>query len=295
MWKANLYEIGLEAGSEEFVRAVPGAAWGRLDPMGGYVPPGREREIAPGPHVAMMNLRASRFAPKRNMARFYIMLQLFANRYGLLGLAPPLEPDEFVAPDAAVLDGRLRRVAPATKGKCLLEDLLHGRDGPSPGRRARLGESLDIPEDVIPKGAREDHGLVVVPDKNAERGVSVLSTQEPISAWERELRSFPVGEDLTRERGFAVGVIARRLKDVESDVILNADGRPEMVRRHDSLLTAMYEMLLRDVQAGRAFQRCRNPKCGRYYRTGTHDSRYCTETCASAATSREHRQRQGRR
>lgn len=233
MWKANLYEIGLEAGSEEFVRAVPGAAWGRLDPMGGYVPPGREREIAPGPHVAMMNLRASRFAPKRNMARFYIMLQLFASRYGLLGLAPPLKPDGFVAPDAAVLDGRLRRFAPATKGKCLLEDLLHGRDGPSPGRRARLGESLDIPEDVIPKGAREDHGLVVVPDKNAERGVSVLSTQEPISAWERELRSFPVGEDLTRERGFAIGVIARRLKDVESDVILNADGRPEMVRRHE--------------------------------------------------------------
>ncbi len=264
--------------------------------MGGYVLPGRKREAFPGPHVAMMNLHASRFAPKRNMSRFYMMLQLFAGQYGLLGLAPLFEPDGFVAPNAAVLGGRLRRVDPATEGKRLLEDLLNRRDGPSSTvRRARFGKFLEMPRDVIREQACEDYGLVVLLDEASETGVSMLSTQEPISVWEHELKSFPVGEDLTPERGFAVGVIDRRLKNVKSEVILNADGRPEMVRRHDSLLTTVYEMLLRDIGAGRAFPRCSTPGCGRYFRTGTHDSSRCSDECTSRVTSRGHRQRQERR
>jgi len=139
-WRASEYKLVGDTLSPEYVVAKRGAVWSRKDPFDAYGP---VVDRAPGgeatPHTSFATLAdmALEFAPtNEEEKRFHLALNVFANRYGLLGLfweefSAPLLPEREVgwfvrvAPDALIDgNGRLRGIDPATEGKRLQEELL---------------------------------------------------------------------------------------------------------------------------------------------------------------------------
>jgi hypothetical protein len=142
-WKASSYKLVDDTLSPEYVEATPGAVWSRKDPFDAYSPVvdrARGGEAAPHTSFAKLAAMALNFAlTDEEEKKLHRMLNLFANRYGLLGLfleefGAPLLPEREVgwfvrvAPDALIDgNGSLRDIDPATEGKRLQEELLRER------------------------------------------------------------------------------------------------------------------------------------------------------------------------
>ena len=317
-------------GLPQHVEAEQGASWRREDPLASYRPAARGRDPEAGAHVGFMNLKRVYFEDPRRFERDLKifadergLLGAFFERF-----PAPVLPNgqDLVAPNAW-LDpntGVLKPIDPATKGKKLLSEEVrrrHGRfraydrtAGPvlrrDVGSRTALPHRLRFnPRSLVPifgrlapsvvslapkalswKEAEQEYGVRVVLDKHEEYGVSLLTTKEPISEWERELEDFPSGEDLTAAGGYALGNINARRSAASSWGYVGEGGKIQETWRCPTLLTALYVMLWLDVREGRSFPRCQLEDCGRYFRKGPQDTTlYCSKTCADRV-----RQRRGR-
>jgi hypothetical protein len=222
----------------------------------------------------------------------------------------------WVAPNAVFLrNGRLREVDPATTGKDYLENLLNQKYPPEiPDKRTRLRNSLALPGELkflarsalstlgLPQAVnetfepevfgweevKEHYGCSVVLDKHSDSGVTVLSTREPLFWWERELKNFPPREHLMVDYGFSLRAMNSRMAgSVSPRGYLNEQGQPERGWRCPYLLSAMYLMLYLDITGGRSIRRCERSVYENHYRAGPQsNSKYCSERCANAASTR---------
>ncbi len=299
------------------IEAAPGAIWRRTDPLESYKPVSSSREPEAGAHLDFMYL--SEIWRSRRRGRRQVLLN-FANKHGLLGLfyerySGPILPDHkyHIAPDAVFTnEGKLREVDPKTEGKEYLEKLLRKRHPDI--ENMDLGESLAFPHELKylaknPLGpfrspqivsetfehevagweeVKELWGCYVVLDKYSDSGVSLLSTREPFFLWEWELKNFPTKQRLMAEYAFSIGSISSHLAgSVSPRAYLNEHGQPERGWRCPYLLKALYLMLYLDVTGGREIRRCERRSCQTYYRAGPQSkSKYCSETCANAASTR---------
>jgi hypothetical protein len=300
------------------IEASPGAMWRRADPFESYKPVSSSRDPEAGAHLDFMY--ASEAWQQRRPDRRQVLLS-FVNKHGLLGLFPerysgPILPDHkyWLAPDAvfSTREGKLRKVDPATTGKEYLEELLHRRHPDT--EKADLGERLAFPHElkflaknpislfgrprtvsetlesevVSWEEIKELWGCYVVLDKYSDAGVTLLSTREPLFWWERELNGFPSKERLTAEYGFSLSTISSRMaSSVSPRGYLNKHAQAERGWWCPYLLKALYLMLYLDVTGGRSIRRCKRSGCQNYYRAGPQsNSKYCTERCASAASTR---------
>ena len=299
------------------IEVSPGAAWRRTDPFESYKPVSSSREPEAGAHLDFMY--ASVIWRSRQRGRRQVLLN-FVNNHGLLGLfykrySGPILPDHKyrVAPDAVFTgEGKLREVNPRIEGKQYLERLLRQRHPDI--ENMDLSERLAFPHElkflaknpVGPFGppqavsetferevadweeVKELYGCYVVLDRYSDSGVTLLSTREPLFWWQMELESFPPKERLTAEYGFSIGNISAHLSgSVSPRAYLNEHGQAERGWRCPYLLKALYLMLYLDVTGGREIRRCRRSACQSYYRAGPQsNSKYCSETCANAASTR---------
>ncbi len=296
--------------------ASPQAVWKRADPFTTYEPASRKRAF--GPHVDFATLGGKRERPE-----FDPEAGKFADKYGLLGLfyeycSDPIFPEgkPYVSPNAVInKEGRLCPVDPAKEGKSHLEELLYKRNGPSPrtGKKMRFSTMLALPEELAfypthelaalpgvaavggPLGGEvlhwtdveEEYGAFAVRDKYATRGVSIISTRERLSLWEMEARDFALRVD--KGRSLSLDGLNERIAGASPYATLTTEGEVDRGWRCRSLLQAMYLMLYLDLTGGRSIRRCRKSGCGNYYREGSQPTSYCSERCASAASTRMRR------
>jgi hypothetical protein len=299
------------------IEASPEAVWKRADPLESYEPASSSREPEAGAHLDFMY--ASEAWQQRRSDRRQVLLS-FVDKHGLLGLfyerfSGPILPDHklWVAPDAVFTrGGKLCKVDPTTRGKKCLEELLDRRYPDT--EKTVLGERLAFPHELKFLGknpisffdrsravaealesemasweeVKELWGCYVVLDKYSDSGVSLLSTREPLFWWDGELKRFPSKERLTAEYGFSLDTINSRMAgSVSPRGYLGEHSQAERGWRCPYLLKALYLMLYLDVTGGREIRKCKRGVCQAYYRAGPQStSKYCTERCANAASTR---------
>lgn len=272
--------------------------------MDSYRPTSMKRDPEAGAHLHFHKL-----ADQRRL--FDTGANLVANQYGLLGLfyeycsAPVAPPGKFwIAPNAVIEggSGALRRVDPATEGRELLETF----EGTSLASSVALPEELSFyPMDRLsseipgaatfgapPSGrvltwedVEEEYGVVVLLDKEASRGVSVVPTKERLTSWELECKNFP---HVPYEPEIVYG-LNERIAGVSPYTAVGDGGEFGRGWRCRSLLQAMYHMVYLDLTGGNKVRRCPRPDCQRYFRMGAQKSDYCSTRCTNWATSRRHR------
>ena len=101
---------------------------------------------------------------------------------------------------------------------------------------------------------------MLVLDAGSSTRVSVLSTREPIAAWERELLDFPspsVGEFGYEPNEVLTMRLKKELVGISPGPIMNEAGEMERGWRCPSLLRAMYLMLYFDTSGGNTIRQCR--------------------------------------
>ena len=262
-------------------------------------------------------------------------LWLFVHRYGLLGLfneafAAPILPSRsglfaWVAPDS-LLDkwGRLHPVDLATEGKDRLDAFLCEKFGPF-GNETRLtlgSEWFALPHELslssqklTPFGlvnptlgasysetlsweeAKNLFGVRAVLDEQAEFGVSIISTREPLSFWDLEIEYFPV-PPCTADQ------LNSHMWSATPHAVTDGDGTLQPSWRCSSLLQAMNLMLYLDETDDAAeIRKYQAPNCPYYFRIVGGDGRslksvYCppeeprkVSKCASRASSQMYRDR----
>ena len=240
-----------------------------------------------------------------------------------------------IAPDAVIgRDKKLREIDPATEGKRLLTELTHERitqpiEKPSewppfpvnvlvepvelivPGELrfqkrvrhyAQTGSS-QLPSDddygamFTYEDVRRRYGVYAVFDpQNADRGVSLVSTREPVSVWREEFSAFT--SSLYQD------FLNANLEDVRPLLVTDKNGRAASSWYCPSLMKAIHLMRYLDLVAGVRMQRCQAPGCREYFRVGpgSRESLYCPpppgknqSKCASRASSAMYRERQRRK
>jgi hypothetical protein len=300
------------------IEASPEAVWKRTDLFESYKSVvSRSRDPQAGAHLDFMY--ASEAWRHRRADRLQVLLN-FADKHGLLGLfykhySGPILPDHkwWVAPDALFIrKGKLQEVDPTTEGKECLEELLYRRHPDI--EKTDLSERLAFPYELkflaknpisrfgSPQAVseafesevasweevKELYGCYVVLDKYSDSGVTLLSTREPLFWWEMELKTFPPKERLTADYDFGLDLINSYIaKDVSPRGYLNEQGQPERGFRCPYLLKGLYLMLYLDVTGGREIRKCNRSSCQTYYRAGPQsNSKYCSERCANAASTR---------
>lgn len=324
-WKASGYRLGSpEHGQPQTVEAIPEATWDRVDVFGTYKPDAREK----GPHVwflgfgeGLENVRAGRIKGED----FEEVLTWFAGKHGLLGLMGesfglPILPDRagpfaWVAPDT-VLDGRgrLRSVEPSTEGRELLEDHLGTRLG-----GVVVPEELTFSSDRLTafglvdpvagaahsrtyswEEVRDLYGVRAVFDERTPSGISLLSTHEPLTFWDLEIKNFPAPPSPAEK-------LNSRTRGVSPRAEADEDGNLRHGWRCPSLLSAMYMMLFLDQTGDVEIRKCAAPDCPEYFRVAAGTERrkarmYCPHPddpkkrsrCAGRVESRKSRERKHR-
>lgn len=288
--------------------------WCKVSPLLSYNPTSRQRDPEAGAHLHFHKLSIQR-------RLFDKAANLFANEHGLLGLfyeycsdhiAPPGK--FWVAPNAVVENGRMRRMDPETEGKERLERFLYKKYGPSAktGKEIYLGSSLALPEELgfyptgrlasefpgsvafgAPPGGwvltweevEEEYGVAALLDPDAERGVSIVPTKERLASWELECENFP---NVPYDSGMVEG-LNESVAGVSPYTSVGEDGEFGRWWRCRSLLQAMYLMVYLDFTGGNKVRRCKRPDCQSYYRLGAHESDCCSKECTSVMTSRRNR------
>jgi hypothetical protein len=204
-----------------------------------------------------------------------------------------------VAPDT-IIDryGRLREIDPATEGKYFQEQrmlhrdevwtMLYGQPPPRPEDYVLEPEELILPcelrfrrqaADFVRTGysrrllypspsrtftyeeIRHRYGLRLVYDpQNANTGVSVISTREPVSVWRQRLRNLaePPHENYLNVK----------LEGVSPMVVRRTDGEDAGSWSCSSLLEAVHLMQFLDSIHGVRMQRCQAPDCYDFFRVG---------------------------
>lgn len=284
------------------LEASPAARWVKVDPMESYRPISKKRDPEAGAH-----LHLHRLAEQRRL--FDKSANLFADRHGLLGLfyeycsdyAAPVDK-YWVAPNAMIVNGELRRVNPETEGRTRLEAFLE----------TSLGSSLAMPEELSfyptsrlefevpgasifggPPGGRvltwedavAEYGVVALLDEDASRGASIVPTKEHLSSWRLECKDFPrapYGPEI------ADG-LNDRIAGVQPYTAIGDAGNFSRGWRCRSLLQALYLMVYLDFTGGRKVRHCKRRDCQKPYRLGVQASEYCSKSCTSCATTRRSR------
>ncbi len=324
LWRASEYEVDA-AVNPAVIKTGPNARWQRFAPFDSYRPASRAREVRAGSHLTFLRLQG---VSEQQPNLFHKALILFANQYGLLGaleedyeLQRPVYPWEkmLTAPEAVIDDhGRLRRIDPATEGRELLLDLLEPRGWfhfyKAKGfPRKRNYDSIAMPSEVkfnakypdrdsewypieprtlVPwEEIRKDFGALLVLDAHAWKGVSILSTREPLRRWEIPLLFFPSGdtpvEDLVGGEGNSFNSY---LQEVSPRAVIGEDGNLERGWRYRNLLQAMYVMLYSDLTGGHTIKKCQSRGCLNHFRLGPQaKSKYCSQRCANRASTRMRR------
>jgi hypothetical protein len=254
--------------------------------------------------------------------RFPKALDVFASKYGLLGLfrhehSSPILPEgkSFVAPEAVIERGRLSLVDPASEGVDLLNEALNQstpRDWePWPDD---YQEIMAMPEEVrfAEKDAfrtdpemgghalrptpyrsweevKEPYRALFVLDVQAPRLTSLLFRKESVFFWKTELKNLsppPARNDsLDRKAGYA-RYLSGWLRDVSPTAIVGAGGQLEQSWRCSTLLEAVYLMLYLDLTGGSELRKCARQTCSNYFRLGSQGgSLYCSNKCTSLATT----------
>ena len=313
-WRATNYQLAsLELGEPKVVRADPKASWDRVDVFGLFNPSTGE----PGPHISFLGLKEN----NKSLGRF-------VRKYGLLGLfnetfsgAPILPsrvgPFSWVAPDTVRDEwGRLQSVDPTTEGKELLEAHLGVRlSSVVEPDELRFSSHRLTPFGLIDpvtgaahsptlawEEVRELYGVRIVLDEESASGVSIISTHEPLTFWDLEIKNFPVPPcDAETLNSHTRGATRYAVPDKES-------GKLRQSWRCSSLLAAMYLMLYLDETGGEfGIKKCQAPGCPEYFRVEVGDRRkekriYCPpptgrreSNCATRVSSAADRERKRRK
>jgi hypothetical protein len=255
-------------------------------------------------------------------AKEYGLLGTFAENY-LQRLVLPIHK-ALVAPEAVIdKQGRLQRVDPATEGCELVLDLYKSREElrtsfafsdfferrekfmwialPSEVRLVHKMPDLAGDEwstepvesqSLVPwHVVKEEFEALLILDKEAFNGVSVLCTREPINHWTRSLRHFPSARETpakTAEELVSDGwqSFNSYLQEVSPYVFLGENGNFEPGWHCRSLLQAMYMMLFLDLTSDRTIRKCQRSGCINYFRMGSQESKYCSTDCANHASTR---------
>lgn len=260
----------------------------------------------------------------KRFADRYGLLGLCQETLSLPILPPRADLLACVAPDAMLdKDGRLRVIDPATEGKKRLEEFFCNRRGRSvktsrKGRPFFHSESLVLPHELrfstkgltvfgrlsppfeshrAPglswEGLRNLYGVYAVLDEDAEMGVSIISTREPLIYWDTELDCF-LSPPCVAES------FSGRLEGVTPHPVPAGDGKFRQGWRCPSLLKAMYAMLYVDAATDNELRKCQDPGCSEYFLVGKRDKarKYCRppegkkySQCGSRVTSQRHRER----
>lgn len=274
-----------EREESQAIEAEPGVGWTRDKMVVSYEPTPKDRDHPErGAHARFLKLQQE-YADRGGSwpDAYHAAVLQFASGYGLLGLfreyvsdpVPPPHADpltSWVAPNATFdAQGRLCEIDPATEGKERLQDLFQERTS----REIRLGTDrlilphqlkfsslvVGLPNVLSWEHVKDVYGVHAVFDKTAARGVSLVSTREPLHYWDEEVRHFPSppcsAEDL-----------AYRLEGVTPHPIPGPDGKPRPGLRCPSLLKAMYAMLYADATTDRELKKCQDPDCPEYFPVG---------------------------
>lgn len=301
LWRAKKYRLE-DRGGRKVVEAAPGARWGRVAPFASYKPTSRVREVEAGPHLVFLRLKGM-LEEKSDV--FGEALILYAQEYGLLGmmeedydLRRPVYPygRRLVAPEAVIDQGRIRLVDPAAEGKELLRDLLWPRPRYRVFRETQWGKAYDpvaLPSDVefnakrpdldsegrpTPERRRsvsweelkKDFGALMVLDEEADTGISVLCTREPVRRWKSTLRSFPSGDAPTETfASVTPNSFNAYLREVSPRIFVGDDGNPKQGWDCQTLLQAMRIMLYLDLTGDSTIRRCQSQGCPNHFRVGS--------------------------
>ncbi len=324
-WRASEYKITKNA-TEYWtkVEATANAEWVRYSPFALYQPASKARHVESGPHLPFLKLNN---VLEERPELFDKALQVFVRNYGFMGaleqdydLRRPIRPEgkAYIAPEAVIDDrGRIRLVDPATEGKELLLDLLEKRHGTYEDRARRLAhERMALPDEALFKAKHPDlscewypieprqlvpwedikwdFGAIMVLDEEAFQGVSVLGTQEPVGRWVKSLKFFPSGDTPADSLVSQLYTsLNSYLQEVSPRVVIGEDGSLNQSWKYDSLIEAMYIMIYLDLTGGSTIKKCRSRGCSNYFRIGSQSkSIYCSERCASRASTRKRRGQQ---
>lgn len=318
VWKAGADPVSRSRFSYRGLSAAPGSRWGRAAPFDDYKPITRKREPSPGPHATFLALKE---LLEHNRRKFHDAADLFASRYGLLGLIhldyfPPSLPTgkAYVAPEAVVeSDGRLRPVDPTREGLELLKKMVNAQLPPNwpPFTEEQYGavampeeisfvskdflrseeEPVPAPGSTVPwMKAREDYDAVLVLDPLSipGTGVSVLARKESALSWMLALRDFP-SPPYTEERlpSLIASVVEEmRLAGVRDASSAREDGYPTRGWHCKTLLGSLYLMLYLDLMGNVDLKQCALYDCMEYFRPGAQNSIYCRPEHTSLASSR---------
>ncbi len=321
-WKADKYRINDVQGVPPLLpryekrggktRCIEVASHSKLAPVNPfdfYRPSetGR-REAKAGPHLEFLRLKDLAHEQPHLLEKG---ITLFAERYGLLGWFAEFLPDPvlkreqaLIAPEAVIVEGKLRLIHPATEGI----DLLLGLK-----REGKLQEPFlnNMPEDMFPRYValprevklispgrpqqssklvpwteiRKRYGAILV--WRAGRGVFPLCTREPLRSWRVALeRGFPTPEELAQRASTVLSGVRPIFEPDEGGNL-----QPGWVC--DSLWSAMHLMLCLDLSADSTIIRCASRGCPNYFRAGPWSkARYCSPRCASRASTRLSRGRE---
>lgn len=286
------------------LEAEPGVLWKRFPLTVSYEPNRKDRHPERGAHARFLEIKQVRADKGAGPGPYQDLVKRFADWYGLLGLfqdavSAPVLPSRveplfsWVAPDALVgNDGRLREIDPAAEGKERLEQLLYERHGPSArtGRKVRIGaDRLALPHELrfLSRGltsfgrldpvieshdpsmlswedAKELYGVYAVLDETAESGVSYISTREPLSDWDTEVRRFP-------SPPCSAESLVPRTEGVSFHPVPGPDGKSRPGLRCPSLLKVLYAMLFVDAMNDNELRKCEASGCPHYFSVGTRD------------------------
>jgi hypothetical protein len=296
------------------------ASWDKVNPLRSYKPtPSRQRDPQAGAHLHFHKL-----AGRRRDHLFDVAVQVFAEEHGLLGLfyeycSGPILPlgKYYVSPNAIIEGGKMRLIDAETEGKERLEHLLQKKNGPSKrtGEKIRLGSRfIAVPEELNfypagryahesisaegfggPPGGRvldwedvkENYGVAALLDVDGNRGVSIVSTREPLLSWELECKEFPAAPYDPQ----VAGGLNERVAGVSPYTSIGEDGEFRQGWRCRSLLQAMYLMVYLDFTGGNKVRQCKRPDCRNPFRLGAHESDYCSPVCTTVMTTRRSRNR----
>jgi hypothetical protein len=264
-------------------------------------------------------LKLERLLNEEDSDLFATALLVFVHEHGLLGifeedyLPYPVLPEGklFIAPEAIIEGGKLRRVDPATEG---MELALQAQEHDPffeefPEFKEVRHEMMALPNEVrftpkipdspylpnegsiglVPWNAiKEQLGGLFVLDESLFPGVQVICTREPLLRWLDTLESFSFLQDMTTQE--QTKVLNSLLVDASPYVHISEDGNLERSYQCSKLLTAMYLMFYLDLTGGSIIRKCQSNGCPEYFRTGAQSaSKYCSERCANRASTRRGR------
>ncbi len=303
-WRASNYQLE-ESPTGDQIKAARAATWERSTPFAFYRPLNkrRERDL---PHLQFASL------VNHPSGSFRFAVQMLAERYGLLGLlhnryrGPVLPPHKsLIAPEAVITeDGTLKEVDPETEGIEALQSAIGWKLNenvvalPSELEFFRKSRSIHEPleedssgEEVYPEPipweeVREPYGAVMLLDGRVAKKASVVCTREPANSWRFALPDLTWGGLSKKDVLFYLN---KELTGVSPYGTIGEDGELRIDWLCPTLLQAVRLMFLLDLGNGATIKRCRSRGCPSLYRMGSQKSDYCSEECASRASTRMNR------